>query len=109
MTKSPFLLVLAGGACALAGYLIPQFIQQTKDRAPEPAPAVTLDKPSPQPTPAPAPDQGPPFGTRVPGRPDWVTSPHAPQEKPVDVSYMPAGMEIKCPYTNKLFRVPPEK
>lgn len=81
---------------------------------PNPAPAPAT-KPSPAPTtpPAPAPSAPPaaneiPFGTAVAGRPGFVNSPFAAKHQLVDVTGLPTGMEVKCPYTGKLFRVPPQ-
>ncbi len=54
---------------------------------------------------APAP-QDMPFGLAIPGRPGFVNSPFAAKHQLVDVTGLPTGMEVKCPYTGKLFRVP---
>jgi len=48
-----------------------------------------------------------PYGTAVPGRMNMVNSPHAGKTQLVDVSGMSAGQTVKCPYTGKLFKVPP--
>ena len=48
-----------------------------------------------------------PFGTVVPGRVNMVNSPFAGKTQLVDVSGMSAGQTVKCPYTGKLFKVPP--
>ncbi|MGD9747141.1 MAG: hypothetical protein AB7V57_12390, partial [Verrucomicrobiales bacterium] len=49
-----------------------------------------------------------PYGTAVPGRPGFVNSPFAAKHQLVDVTGLPAGMEVKCPYSGKLFRIPPQ-
>lgn len=50
-----------------------------------------------------------PVGIVVPGRPGFVYSPYADQSHLVDVTGLSAGMEVKCPYTGKIFRVPAVK
>lgn len=74
------------------------------------APATTpLSTVAPQPpTLAPKPVQEIPFGTAITGRPGFVNSPFAAKHQLVDVTGLPTGMEVKCPYTGKLFRVPPQ-
>lgn len=57
---------------------------------------------------APKPVQEIPFGAAIAGRPGFVNSPFAAKHQLVDVTGLPAGMEVKCPYTGKLFRVPPQ-
>ncbi len=53
--------------------------------------------------PAPA---GPPYGKWVEGVPGRVYSPFASKTQQVDVSGLAPGVEVKCPYTGKIFRVP---
>lgn len=69
---------------------------------PQPAPSVASV------TPPKAESQDIPYGVVIPGRPGFVNSPYAAKHQLVDVTGLPAGMEVKCPYTGKLFRVPPQ-
>ena len=68
-----------------------------------PAPST----PSVAPT-TPAPSAELPYGSPIAGRPGFVNSPFAAKHQLVDVTGLPVGMEVKCPYTGKLFRVPPQ-
>jgi hypothetical protein len=45
-----------------------------------------------------------PAGIPVPGRAGWVQSPYAPSKPPIDVSHIPLGALVTCPYTGELFR-----
>jgi hypothetical protein len=47
-----------------------------------------------------------PYGTPVPGKPGFVTSPHSPTAGYVDVRGFPPGTEVKDPYSGKTFLVP---
>ncbi|MDB6005189.1 MAG: hypothetical protein JWR15_2176 [Prosthecobacter sp.] len=47
-----------------------------------------------------------PYAAPVPGRPGFVYSPYASHHQMVDVTGLAPGMEVKCPYTGKLFLVP---
>jgi hypothetical protein len=49
------------------------------------------------------------YGKSVPNRPGFVNSPFAGKNQLVDVTGLPAGMEVKCPYTGKLFKVPAQR
>ncbi len=65
-------------------------------------PTVTPETPATTPKPV----QEIPFGAAIAGRPGFVNSPYAARHQLVDVTGLPVGMEVKCPYTGKLFRVP---
>jgi hypothetical protein len=83
------------------------------EAGPSPAPVASNTTPTtpsvaPSTLPAPKPVQEIPFGSAITGRPGFVNSPFAAKHQLVDVTGLPTGMEVKCPYTGKLFRVPPQ-
>jgi hypothetical protein len=47
-----------------------------------------------------------PYGTPVPGKKGFVTSPFAPDSGYVDVRDFPPGSQVKDPYTGKVFLTP---
>ncbi len=47
-----------------------------------------------------------PYGTPVIGKKGFVYSPYAPDKGMVDVTDIPSGTKVACPYTDKVFRVP---
>jgi hypothetical protein len=76
----------------------------TPDEA-TPPPHVDVQNPNSQ-GPATAEKGDIPYGTPVPGKPGFVTSPYNPVAGYVDVRGFPPGTEVKCPYTGKTFLVP---
>ena len=77
---------------------------------PTPTPQITNNPPpvsSPPNSNGSAATEGLPYGSAVPGRMNMVNSPFAGKTQLVDVSGMSAGQTVKCPYTGKLFKVPP--
>lgn len=65
----------------------------------EPKPWATAEKKT-------APTVRYPSGTKVSGKQGLVKSPYAPYAGDVDVKGIPAGTQVKCPYTGKIFIVP---
>ncbi|MFN0126514.1 MAG: hypothetical protein ACKV19_07515 [Verrucomicrobiales bacterium] len=51
-------------------------------------------------------DPSSPFGTWVDGKPGHVYSPFAERHQLVDVTSLPPGTEVHCPFSGKIFRVP---
>jgi hypothetical protein len=47
-----------------------------------------------------------PYGTPVPGKKGFVTSPYAPDSGYVDVQNFPPGTQVKDPYSGKIFLTP---
>lgn len=72
-------------------------------------PKINLDTTSPKINDAPAakPVADLPYGSAIPGRANMVNSPYAGKTQLVDVSGMSTGQTVKCPYSGKLFKVPP--
>lgn len=75
-----------------------------KAKSPSPAPPSTSPIPS---TPVVAKVDELPYGDIIAGRPGFVHSPYAMKNQIVDVTGLRTGQEVKCPFTGKLFRVPP--
>jgi len=68
--------------------------------------ATPTPAPTPTPPPEPVSSRDLSYGTPVPGKPGFVTSPHSPYAGYVDVRGFPPGTEVKCPYSGKIFLVP---
>lgn len=85
----------------------PATVEAPPAPAPTPAPAAASTPPPPrEPSVAAKPKTDIPYGTRVAGRPGFVYSPFANKTQLVDVAGTAPGVVVKCPYTQKMFRVP---
>lgn len=73
----------------------PQAPVQQQPQAPEVPPTVALSS-----------SEEIPYGIAIPGRRGVVNSPYAAKHQVVDVTGMPPGSKVQCPYTGKSFRVP---
>ncbi len=80
----------------------PPTVEQTPKREPDPA-SIPPEPEKKVPVPA-APEQMP-FGLPVPGKKGFVYSPFD-KTQMVDVSGIPSGKKVRCPYTSKIFLVP---
>jgi|GEM_PF-1986807 len=72
--------------------------------APEKTKATPAVKPEEKPVPVKREDL--PYGITIPGKKGFVYSPYGAGNQQVDVSGIPTGTKVKCPYTGKVFRVP---
>ena len=80
------------------------------DRDTTPPPTTGNDTPPAdtgnKPPPATKPNSELPYGSPVIGKKGFVYSPYAPEQGMVDVTDIPSGTKVECPYTHKVFRVP---
>lgn len=74
--------------------------------SPPPPSSASASAGEPSTKPAPVKREDLPYGISIPGRKGYVYSPFTDNKQQVDVSDIPTGTKVKCPYTGKVFRVP---
>lgn len=58
--------------------------------------------------PPPAPEGKEEYAVKMAGKPGFVTDPHDPQGRPLDVRNMPPGTKIQSPFSGSVLLVPPQ-
>lgn len=98
----------------VGGYHPPTVVEERVEPAsndPGPAPEPKREEPPPNPIPPTVDPTKPvgelPYAKAVPGKPGFVTSPYDPYKGYIDVRGYPPGTEVRDPYTQKTFLVPP--
>ncbi len=72
-------------------------------------PVTSTEAPAPTPTPQVMDvPQNYPMGIVIPGKPGFVKSPYAEFAGEVDVRSFSPGQAVRCPFTKKIFIVPPQ-
>jgi hypothetical protein len=110
-TKRPFLMPGPPAYVMTTVEVGPPPVQKESRGRWKPRPRIELDTGIP-PVSVPAaatPKEEIPYGFAIPDRPGMAISPFAEQHQIVDVSGLSVGMPVRCPFTGKLFRVPPAK
>lgn len=108
-TKKSSVAPVAATGAAVAGTTD---ADETKSNAKGTEPPTASETPTADGSAPPSADSAPvtpaeiPFGTPVMGRKGLVRSPYAEDQGMVDVTDLPAGAKVKCPFTGKVFRVP---
>ncbi|MGI8604066.1 MAG: hypothetical protein ACR2OZ_13890 [Verrucomicrobiales bacterium] len=106
-TLEPFVVpsFAQGPAMAKSGSLLPLTFGSAAAKTTIPSDPIEVVSRDAASSPLPTPRE-PPYGTWVEGKPGFVFSPFAAKHQLVDVTGMDPGVEVRCPYTRQIFRVP---